>query len=196
MKRALIFLFLALIAVPVVAFQQQGRKAASLDMDDLSPLNPPPSPKLFELSPGEYSPQDSGYSVRFPATPVSLSQRIRNNVGEVLIINSLTLIGNDIEYNVAYLDYPPTNNDPYRAYEGFKEGHIAKTGASLANEKEILLKDVAGREYIFKYDGFRQISHLYFVDTRMYILSVNVPDKKDKTKEVNQFFASFRLVPK
>ena len=102
----------------------------------------------------------------------------------------------DIEYNVAYSDYPPTNNDPYRAYEGFKEGHIAKTGASLDNEKEIPLKDVVGREYVFGYQGFKEISRLFFVDTRMYIVNVTVPNKHDKTKEINQFFSSFKLIPK
>jgi hypothetical protein len=164
-------------------------------MDDLSPLSPTPAPKLFEIRPGVYSPQDSGYSIQMPGTPMSLSRKIKGTAGEG-IFNTISSKGTDIEYNVGYIDYPPAFNDPYIAYEGYKQGHITRTGASLKSEKEIPLKDIVGREFVFKYEDVTQTSRLYFVDNRMYIVSVDVPNKHEKSKEMNQFFSSFQLIPK
>src|SRR5262249_54582459 len=153
------------------------------------------APKLLELSPGEYSPQDSGYSIRFPAAPVSIAIRAVGAYGN-LVFNTLALKGTDIEYDVGYADFPPIANDTEREYEGYKQGRVDMTGALLESEKELTLKGIVGREYVFRVRDYQQISRLYYVDYRMYLLTIYIHDKASKSKEMNQFFSSFKLIPK
>jgi len=193
-KRALIFIFLALIAVPSFGFQQQGRRTVSLDNDDLSPLVPPPGLKLLEINPGEYSPEGSGYSVRLPAAPASLVRKMLTIAGD-LTVYYLTLKTDDMEYTIGYVDYPFTVDvsDPERIYGGFRDGVLSRTGATLQTDKPVQLKDKIGREIVMTAEGQKETSRIFLVNHRMYAANVENHEKQDRSKEINQFFSSIKI---
>jgi len=194
MKRSFAFVVLFLIAGFSFGFQQQGRKAVSLDNEDLSPYLPPPGAKLFEISPGEYSPSDSGYAVRLPQTPMVLSRKVPTPIGE-MVLQYMTLKTEDMEYNVGYIDYPPMIDvsNPEGLYGGFREGVLRASQALLVTDKSIKLKEQTGREIVLSKDGVRQATHVFLIDHRLYAVTVDYSEKQDKSKEVNQFFNSFRF---
>ena len=197
MKRNLAFISLFLAALFSFGFQQQGRKSVSLDNEDLSSFVPPPPSKLVEVSPGEYSPAGGGYAIRLPKTPTSLAKKVSTIAGDV-VLYYMTLNTDDLEYNIGYADYPPNLDmtEQERIYGAFRDGLLRETQAALISDKEIRLKDLVGREVVISKDGVKEANRLYLVDHRLYVISIDYSVKQDRSKEINQYFNSFKITDK
>jgi hypothetical protein len=186
MKRPIFFLTLLLLSTASVRAQQQPPAAVN-----------PEAGVWIKLEPA-----DAGFTVLMPGKPSeSTTSLARPGVSN----HELTLETKLAGYVVAYVEFPEEATDPADVktiLDSGRDGGVASSKAELTSEKEIKLKQFAGREWLMKLpNGLVATARAYWVKRRLYqIILITSPSANDSPELIklrqeagNKFLDSFTL---
>jgi len=140
-----------------------------------------------------------GFKIRSPVALTETSKTVETNIG-ILEITTLQGKSGGLDYSIVYADYPAK----YAAVEtatflaAVRDEQVTSLGGALVSEGNLKLAGIEGREIQISAeleDGTKAIhrSRLYWVPTRLYLVSVLVPAELVDEKVVVDFLDSFQL---
>ncbi len=154
----------------------------------------------------EFTSQPGGFSVTFPKEPKHLTRNATTALGKLTTHLFVVEIENGrVTYLVAYADYPvelaASDAQKARVLDGVRHGAIKAVKGGLTMQRDLELAGNPGREFAFTHES-RQgkgtvHNRVYLVGRRLYQLKVvHVGDAPLDPKDVDKFFASFKLAAK
>ena len=186
MKNLILILTCLLLSIASVGAQQQLPAAVN-----------PEAGLWIKLEPAS-----AGFTVLMPGKP-SESTRSLDRPG--VTNHELTLETKLAGYVVTYVEFPEEVTDPADVktiLDSGRDGGVASSKAELTGEKEIKLKQFAGREWLMKLpNGLVVTARAYWVKRRLYqtilVISPNANDSPEVIKlrqqAGNKFLDSFTL---
>jgi hypothetical protein len=155
-----------------------------------------------EPAPGwqEFMPEGGGFSVLMPGTPVRETQSDTSSFGAIdTIIFELPREGDPLSYRVQYTDMPPAVLGLLRSVQTLLVARQKKLAydlnATLLGEVEyIFLGEYPGQHFKLKLpDGSLGTYRIFYVDHRLYQLSVRTHADGVGAEQVSRFLDSFKL---
>ena len=146
----------------------------------------------------EFTSDEGGFSVLFPAAPRAETQPV-NTVAGTIQMHNHTATGGAFEYAVSYADYPEwiAQADPTAALDGAVEGAAANVDGSIASHESIRLSGYPGRDVTIE---ARQAcveatvrTRIYLVGKRLYMVVVVAPRDQYSESDATAYLDSFRL---
>jgi len=140
-----------------------------------------------------------GFKITSPVALTETSETVETNIG-TLEVTTFQGKSGGLDYSVIYADYPAK----YAAVEAatflaaVRDEQVTTLGGALVSEGDLTSAGIAGREIQISAeleDGTKAIhrSRLYWVPTRLYLVSVLVPAELVDEKAVVDFLDSFQL---
>ena len=192
MKRLIFLVTCLMLSVASVQAQQPPPAAANP-----STVNPEAG-AWIKLEPG-----NAGFTVLMPGKPSETGTAL---AGRPDITNhELTVETKLAGYVVTYVDFPEEITDPDAVktiLDSGRDGAVASSKAELTSEKEIKVKQFAGREWLMKLpNGLVATARAYWVKRRLYqVILITSPSANDSPELIklrqdagNKFLDSFTL---
>jgi hypothetical protein len=146
----------------------------------------------------ELKPGDGAIVVSMPGDPKAQVQRVATQAGDIEV-HSFVLEKKDIAYSVTYNDFPAallSDGNSDRMLNGARDGAVSSVKGKLLTDTGIALQEFPGREInIEAPDGKHTVvSRIYLVKSRLYQISVAVPNEDLQREDVAKFLDSFKLL--
>lgn len=128
----------------------------------------------------EFSSDAGGFTVLMPGTPDSTTVAVETPAGK-LPHALYSLITGAAAYVVSYTDHPHKSEDPEAVKRALDAGrdyvlaHDPSLKVKLLGERETALEGHPGREWLFHGEGFVLRARAFFVNGRIYQLSLSGP---------------------
>lgn len=145
-----------------------------------------------------FASEEGGFKVLLPGTPLPDKNNTTTKVGSIPT-NVFVVPRPEASYIVAYSDFPNaiTLNSPEvnELLSQVNSSFAKRSGVSVANQQDIRLGDLPGREvrledsqgFLFKWRAFA-------VNKRLYQIGVATNKEASLTKSIEGFFKSFQLM--
>jgi hypothetical protein len=147
----------------------------------------------------EYVSTEGRFSVLMPGTPSK--QKVSTKQGadtiEIYIVAAEAKKGED-SFGVTYADFPEpvVQKTPATVLlEGARDGMLKQQSGKLLADRAISLGEYPGREFTIKSGEEKVFAKAILVRRRLYQVVAAVPERRADTKDVDQFLASFKLLP-
>ncbi|MCA1564112.1 MAG: hypothetical protein LC803_00370 [Acidobacteria bacterium] len=199
----------ALVAASAVAAQQQQpARARRGGLDNLS--LPSTTARVASSSDGAsawqtFAPEGAGFSVSLPGLPEERARAGRAGGQSAAQFRNYQLTAGGLKYEIGRTGQLPERFVSQPGYmERFFAGASQSINAALAQENQqiryklvseqaISLDGYEGREYEFEAEGQRAVARLFFIERRIYGLSVVGPKSEMTPEHVERFLNSFAL---
>ena len=147
------------------------------------------------------APAKAGFTILMPAQPRQSANPLKDGLNQHFITLETKLAG----YVVSYIEFPDEVTDPAVIKDMLdrgRDGAVAAMKAELTSEKEIKIKQFAGREWLMKLPkGLTATARTYWVRQRLYqTVFVTTPAAADSSEMVKlrqevatRFLNSFSL---
>ena len=145
-----------------------------------------------------YTSNEGAFSVALPATPEETSEAVPSPAGDIIFHNT-KLNQPMVLYEVSFADYPDTLFSIQSAediMEGLLYTYTVNGQVKPLKYSAIAMNGYSGREVeIFSPDGQLYIkARVYFVDERLYELTVITRKEHSRSVDIDQFLDSFQLI--
>ena len=155
-----------------------------------------------------FTSEEHGFEARFPANPLSSSQTIMADMGQLTLhrfehkIRSSSADTSDKMYMVVHTTYPEgtVHSDNAAAQPQFFrnsiDGAVSNVKGKLISEQEITIDGYPGREVVIDYRNNFALIHAryYLVENQLFMLQAIVPGPLANDPSIRQFFNAFRLL--
>jgi hypothetical protein len=179
----------------MTGISQQGKKHASLDMDDLSPM----SKTIETLNAGvtgwaQITPEDGRFTVMMPGAVTAESATLSLRLGQAFVHRfDSDLSGR--KFMAIYVDYTYSfDSSDIELFFNELPGLLVDDGYDVLTQNSIKYGNNPGRELIVLSGNERIYVKMYFVGTREYAVSVRDGNDKKQSEDCKKFLNSFTLL--
>lgn len=149
-------------------------------------------------TPTEYKTEAGGFIVNFLGVPQEEKKAVDTAMGSI-DMNIYSVSKDDIAYVISTNDYPEQfvkSKNTKDILNDSRDGILSNTKGKLLYESDIQLEQFPGKELKYEVAEGAGITRqrIFLVNQRLYQISVSTGSEEKYSKEINNFFDSFKLI--